>query len=204
MKTIIFDIDGTIFDTKDGIINCLNDVLMSYGKPQISTEEQDKYIGPAIKDSLIKFNDFDEALAIEATAQYREKYVQKYVKDSKPYPGLENLLHDLKNKEVKRCIATMKTRNQVDQLLKIFEMTEMFDTIETARYEGGYTKFDMLESIKSKYYGSDFVFVGDTNGDYEASIKAGILFVYASYGYGNIESVDGLIINSLDEIIRSV
>lgn len=201
MKTIIFDIDGTIFDTKAGIINCLNDVLMSYGKPQISTEEQDKYIGPAIKDSLIKFNDFDEILAIEATVQYREKYIQKYVNDSKPYLGLECLLQNLKNKKYILCIATMKTRNQVDQLLKIFGMTEFFDNIETARYEGGYTKFDMLESIKSKYSGSEFVFVGDTNGDYKASVKAGIPFVYANYGYGDLKDIDGIIVNSLEEII---
>lgn len=200
MKTIIFDIDGTIFDTKIGIIACLNDVLNHYGCCLIPPDEQDKYIGPAIKDSLMKFNWFTEEDAIRATKEYREKYVEKYLEQSTPYDGLFELLSYLKSKKYNLCIATMKTRNQVDRLLEVFNIYEKFDMIETAKYEGGYSKFDMLISIKSCFSDSDLYFVGDTVGDYKASLKADIPFIYASFGYGNIDGVDGTIIESLEDL----
>ena len=200
MKTVIFDIDGSIFDTKAGIIACLNDVLNHYGCCSILAEEQNKYIGPAIKDSLVKFNGFTEEDAINATKEYRQKYVEKYVEWSVPYNGLFELLSYIKDKKYNLCIATMKTRNQVERLLEFFNIYEKFDMIETAKYKGGYSKFDMLESIKSHFYDSDLYFVGDTAGDYKASLKADIMFVYASYGYGVIDEVNGIVIESLDDL----
>ena len=82
MKHIIFDIDGTIFDTKQGIIACLNDVLLSNGDEPIISEEENRYIGPSIKDSLMRFNGYSEKLAIASTKLYRERYVDYFIGDN--------------------------------------------------------------------------------------------------------------------------
>ncbi len=200
MKTIIFDVDGTIFDTKQGIIDCLNEVLEEFGYDKISDDLQDRYIGPPIKDSLIKFHEFSESDACNATAMYRDRYVSKHVGNSIPYEGLYSLLNWIKEKNYNLCIATMKTRNQVDALLEAFRIESYFDCVETAKYEGGYSKHEMLEKIKLLYRGSEFMFVGDTNGDYKASQKAKISFVYAQYGYGCVEQIDGIVIHSLEDL----
>ncbi len=202
MKTIIFDIDGTIFDTKAGIIACINDVLKHYGKEPIPENDTDKYIGPAIKDSLMKFNEFSEIAATEATREYREKYVAKYVSDSTPYDGLISLLKEIKDKGHKLCIATMKTRGQVEKLLDSFKISGLFDIVETAKDEGGYTKADMLNSINNRVADSEFLFVGDTNGDYKAALKADMPFIYAGYGYGEIPDYEGMKINGLQDLER--
>ena len=200
MKTIIFDIDGTIFDTKKGIINCLNDVLNAYGQETINKTEEDKYIGPAIKDSLMKFNGFSEEMAAEATREYRRKYVAKYVGESIPYDGLKELLEYLKNNHYRICIATMKTQAQVERLFETFGVTDFFARIETAKESGGYTKVNMLESIKAKYPQDKMIFVGDTMGDYKAAVKTEIPFVYAKYGYGELETGDCAVIGALAEL----
>lgn len=201
MKTVIFDIDGTLFDTKPGIIECLNDVLNCFGCEPIITSEEDKYIGPSVKDSFMIYHGFDEEKASKATKMYREKYVEKYIRKSIPYEGISDVFDYLKSKEYIVCIATMKTRKQVDALLKIFKFDTIFDHIECAKEEGGYTKLDMLDSIKSLYPDNDLVFVGDTNGDYKASVKSGVRFVYAEYGYGDIErNVETIV--SLKELIE--
>lgn len=200
MKTIIFDIDGTVFDTKKGIIACLNDILHHYKLNSIPSSEEDKYIGPSIKDSLIRFNGFSEKESVIATEKYRKNYVDKYIEQSTPYKGFFELLSYIKSREYKLCIATMKTKNQVEKLLKNYNILSLFDAIETAKYEGGYTKYDMLNSIKSRFCG-DLYFVGDTLGDYNASRKANIKFIYASYGYGNIPKYKGERIFSLLDIV---
>ncbi|MGO5543925.1 HAD family hydrolase [Blautia sp. HCP3S3_H10_1] len=200
MKTIIFDIDGTLFDTKSGIIHCLNDILDSYGCKKINEREEDKYIGPAIKDSLIKFNGFSDEIAMEATRKYRKKYVTKYVGESRPYKGLEDLLKYLKKNNYRICIATMKTKPQVEKLFELFGISAFFEYIEVAKEKGGYTKINMLENIKAKYPYDKMLFVGDTIGDYTASVKAEIPFVYAKYGYGRVLGIKCTTINSLLEL----
>ena len=55
MKAIIFDVDGTLFDTRDGIIQALNYVLRIHGRSEIKIEDDAKYIGPPIKKSLMEF-----------------------------------------------------------------------------------------------------------------------------------------------------
>lgn len=201
MKIIIFDIDGTLFDTKPGIVACLNDVLDSFGLEPIDEEEHDKYIGPSVKDSFIKYHNFNEIKANEATRMYREKYVSNYIEKSIMYDGLIDVIKYIKFKKYKLCIATMKTRKQVNKLLNIFKLSELFDQIETAKEEGGYTKTDMLNSIKRKYTDSEYFFIGDTDGDYKAALNSGIEFIYATYGYGKIDGKAN-VIGSLRDMIN--
>lgn len=201
MKHIIFDIDGTIFDTKQGIIACLNDVLLSNGDKPIISEEENRYIGPSIKDSLMRFNGYSEKLAIASTKQYRERYVDYFISLSVPYEGLMELLVELKNRGCHISIATMKTYKQVEKLLDLFKISSFFDCVETAREEGGYTKSDMLDCIKCKYPEDEFIFIGDTVGDYVAAKKSNVSFVYAVYGYGVIDDYEGKLIKSLSGLI---
>ena len=200
MKHIIFDIDGTLFDTKQGIIACLNDVLRSNGDKAINSDDENKYIGPSIKESLIRINGYSEAKATSATKRYREIYVNRFISLSVPYEGLAELLKTLNNNGSHISIATMKTYKQVERLFELFNIKSFFTCIETAKEEGGYTKADMLNSIKTKYPEDELVFVGDTIGDYKAAKEININFIFASYGYGNIDMYNGIILKTLKEL----
>lgn len=199
---IVFDVDGTLFDTKRGIIHALNDVLKHYNKESIAPEQENKYIGPPIKNSLMTYCGMGEDIADVAVDRYRGIYVEKYIQESVPYDGTEQILNFLKDKGGILGIATMKTELQMEALLKIFEYRKYFDIIETAKVTHNLSKTQMLINIKEKYLNvKRFIMVGDTEGDYMAAQKAGYEFIAADYGYGKISERTGIHINSLRELL---
>lgn len=201
-KCIIFDIDGTIFDTKPGIINALNYTLEQFGKERIAQDEEDKYIGPPVKKVLEDYQNFSEVDAIKGTALYRKVYVEKYVNNSTPYDKIKDVLEQFFRKKYIIGIATMKTGKQIDKLLDIFDYRKYFSVIETAREDGSWTKTQMLLEIKKKYnvFENELYMIGDTMGDFEAAKNAGFTFIAADYGYGDISHIQGLHINMPEEL----
>ncbi len=186
-KCIAFDIDGTLFDTKNGIIAALNEIINIFHGDSITDKLQNQYIGPPIYNSLMKYQKFDETLALKATELYRKIYVDKYIVTSTPYPSLNEVLTELKNHGYSLAIATMKTQEQVDTLLEIFGLSQAFDSIHCASHDGNLHKSDMLTAIKQEINAEQYFMVGDTIGDYLAAVSVdGYEFIYAEYGYGHI------------------
>lgn len=203
-KCIVFDVDGTLFDTKNGIISALNEILEVFGGKKIENDEE-KYIGPPIKESLMIYQGLDEQNAVEATELYRSVYVEKYIEKSSLYDGMRSVLDSFINQNNSMFIATMKTQFQIEKLLEVSLCKKYFKGVEFAREDGSLSKKDMLLSIKNrsdeyKYY----YMVGDTLGDYKAAIDAGYVFIAADYGYGDIGYLDCIHISSPTEIVGIV
>ena len=203
---IVFDVDGTLFDTKKGIISALNYVLNQFGEEDIPVNEQDKYIGPSIRESLMKYNGFSVEKSEEATGLYREVYVERFISQSVPYSHLDEVLIELQGMGFELGIATMKTKRQVERLLEIFRLTDVFKFVKTAREDGALSKKQMLIDICDLFEANqlDVYMVGDTQGDYEAARAAGCRFIAADYGYGRIteESSEVKHINTLYEVLN--
>lgn len=202
---IALDVDGTLFDTKPGIIAALNKVLRMFGYSEILCENEDQFIGPPIKTSLLELCGMDEKTAEEATRTYRKIYVEEFIRDSKPYCNLHELLKELHNRNYFIALATMKTGTQVEALVSGFELDE-FDALKYAMEDGSLSKRKMLEILRTQVDCEHYYMVGDTTGDYHAAIDAGYAFVYASYGYGNIDCAKGtyMEIKQLYEILNVV
>ena len=202
----IFDLDGTLADTKPGILKALNYVLRETESSEIKKEDEDKIIGPPIKDSLIKYYGFTEEQAQKGTELYREIYIKRFIGESMLYDGLIDILYNLKRASFTIGIATMKTRPQVDAFLRIFEIKDYFDVIKTAVPSGEVTKTMMLNEIKSIYvdHCDEFFMIGDTLGDYAAAQNAGYTFVAADYGYGDMSNINCLHISKLSDILKII
>lgn len=200
---VVFDVDGTLFDTKREIIKALNYVLKSYRKGEIASDEEDKYIGPPIKKSMMEYQGFKENEAIEATALYRQVYVDEFVQKSVAYDGIESVLKHFLAYGIVIGIATMKTLPQVDKLLTSSGFDKYFNIVEAAREDGTLSKSQMLVEIKKKYSDLErFIMVGDTIGDYNAAIDAGYEFISADYGYGNIQEINCKHVKCAEELIN--
>lgn len=202
-KVIVFDIDGTLFDTKPGIICAIDFVLKAYKSGNVCMEKQDRYIGPPIKESLIKYHGFADDEAEKAVQLYRKIYIDKYITKSEPYEGLAEVLLALKSREYILGIATMKTQRQVEKLLQIFDIGNYFTIIKNAREDGTLSKKQMLIEIRHEYLSSSekFIMVGDTQGDYEAAKKANFQFIGVDYGYGKINDSTVPHISQLKDIL---
>lgn len=187
-KVVIFDVDGTLFDTKAGIIKTFNYVLERFDKNEITENEESRFIGPSVRQSFINLVGLDEKDAEIATRMYRKIYVEKFVTSAILYDGVDETLQTLLNKGFKLCIATMKTASQVKALLANLLDESYFEIIKTAKEDGSLSKEQMLLEIRGLYGDSvQYYMVGDTIGDYNASVKAKMDFVAALYGYGELE-----------------
>ena len=188
-KVVVVDIDGTLVDTQAGIYEAINSVLVHYNKTPIKMSELNQFIGPPIKESFVSLCDFEEERIGEAVDLYRHNYVSKYIYNSQLYEGWDKILQELKKRDYILGIATLKTEKQSIKLLEYLGLYRMFDIVQSAREDGSLRKQDMLKYIREKYQSEcdEFYMIGDTMGDYYASVENNYRFIFAEYGYGDMK-----------------
>lgn len=208
-KVVIFDVDGTLFDTSMGICNCINYVLEKNGESTLDDCTLKKFIGPPIYESYMKICNKTYEDAMKYTEEYRENYISKYINQSQPYSYMEDVINEIKSRGIKVAIATLKTQIQVDVLLKNQGVENLFDLVVGVR-KSGESKSDILKTIIQCFEiadGKQAVLVGDTYLDAKGANDVGIDFIGVTHGFGikDYEDVKGLpckfICDSLPEML---
>lgn len=95
MKTILFDLDGTLTDSGEGIINCAWLALKHFGLPLPDKETMRVFVGPPLRDSFLKFGVPEDGVE-KAIEIYRSRYVPTGMFENTPYPGIKGLLAALR------------------------------------------------------------------------------------------------------------
>ena len=93
---ILFDLDGTISDPKQGICGCVQYALRSFGIEEPDLDRLEPFIGPPLAESFMKYYNFTAEQAQEAVEKYRERFSVTGKYENVLYPGMGALLHDLK------------------------------------------------------------------------------------------------------------
>ncbi|OCN05626.1 hydrolase [Erysipelotrichaceae bacterium MTC7] len=119
-KGIIFDLDGTLLDTLSDLANSVNKVLLHYHFPVHANDVYKKKIGKGFKDLLTRSmpENTPESIVEEGLSLFLEIYDQDYMKTTKPYPGIVELLHTLQAKGVKLAINSNKRNDYTNSLVK--------------------------------------------------------------------------------------
>lgn len=184
-KTILFDLDGTLTDSGEGIFSCTEEVLRHFKLPIPPRQEMRFMIGPPLTESYPKFGiraeDMDEALAL-----YRRHYQAGGIFQNFPYPGIPELLKKLKQQGHKLCVATSKPEHMARIILEHFELAQYFDLICGASSDRARsTKSDVIAYLlQHSGKESEMVMIGDTIYDVLGAKEFSIPTIAVAWGYG--------------------
>ncbi len=189
-KTILFDLDGTLTDSGEGIINCASLALSYYGLPVPDRETMRVFVGPPLHEMFVKFG-VPEDKADEAVEVYRSRYNTVGKFENTPYPGIHQLLADLKKQGHTLLVATSKPEELSIEIMSKFELTQYFDRICGASLDRSRsTKEDVIAYLLQECGdSSDMIMVGDTHYDVLGAAKHGINTIGVAWGYGSVEDM---------------
>ena len=190
-KTILFDLDGTLTDSGEGIINCAILGLEHFGLPIPDRETLRVFVGPPLHKTFMKFGVPDDQADI-AVEVYRSRYNTIGKFENTPYPGIHNLLQTLKDHGHTLLVATSKPESLSVEIMDKFELSQYFDCICGASLDRSRTcKEDVIAYLLEKYgAGENMVMVGDTHYDVEGAKFHGISTIGVSWGYGKVEDLE--------------
>ena len=210
-KAILFDLDGTLTESGEGITKCVQYALEKLGKPEENLKKLEVFIGPPLMEQFMKYAGLDEETAVKAVKYYRERYSNVGIFENKPYPGVENMLQELKRKKYILAVASSKPEDYVKQILDHFHLTEYFDEIVGSEMNGARTsKSEVIEEALKRINMSDkrneVLMVGDKEHDVLGARAAGLDCVAVAYGYGTQEELTEAnplkIVDSVDELLH--
>lgn len=192
-KYILFDLDGTLTDSADGILNSVEYALNKMGVNNMSRQELFKFVGPPLHVSFSTFCGFDEEESERAVEYYREYFRDKGIFENCVYDGVTELLSTLKTSGKKLVIATSKPEVFTLRILKHFDLIKYFDFVAGATLDG--TRSAKADVISYALTGSNIVdkseaiMVGDRNHDIIGAAQNGLKSIGVTYGYGGEEEL---------------
>lgn len=189
-KSILFDLDGTLTDSGDGIMNCAALALERLGIPIPPRDALRVFVGPPLHDTFRQFgvpeDQVDEAIRI-----YRSRYVPVGKFENTPYPGIRELLEKLRTQGNRLYVATSKPEEMAVEVLEHFDLAHFFDHICGASLDRSRIAKDAVISYLLQLHGADgqMVMVGDTVFDVLGAAAHGIPAVGVAWGYGSVEEM---------------
>ena len=207
-KYILFDLDGTLTDPKEGITTCVQYALASFGIEEPDLDKLEPFIGPPLKDSFMKFYDFPEEQASEAIDRYREYYTSGGMFENAVYEGIPQLLQSLKDAGKILYVATSKPEEFSKQILEHFGLAGYFDYVAGASMdERRVKKGDVIRYLMDTmgvFDTEQMVLVGDREHDVLGAKENGIDCVGVLFGYGSREELEQAgaygIVESVEEL----
>lgn len=204
MKQILFDLDGTLTDSGEGIMHCAELTLAHYQLRIPTREEMRTIVGPPLKDSFRRFG-IPESELDHATAFYRKHYLATGQFENFPYPGIREVLQKLKSDGNALYVATSKPETMAQNILRYFELDEYFSIICGAVSDANRSTKEaviehLLTLLESK---DDIVMVGDTIYDVKGAAYHGIPTIGVSWGYGIVDDMKAAgakIANTMNEL----
>lgn len=185
-KLIIFDFDGTLADTSEGILNSVRYTQKMMQLPEITMEQMISHIGPPMDESYNRNFGLTGDKLKQAVCYHKEYAVKQGYKELELYNGIPQLLSELKENGYKTAIATLKAQPTVDKIVQEFGIADKFDIIKGVDVNNPMSKSQLLGLCISELQlnAADSLLIGDSEYDAIGAEEAGIDFLAVTYGYG--------------------
>ena len=190
-KAIFFDLDGTLTDSGEGIINCAILALEHFGLPVPSREEMGVFVGPPLDQTFLKFG-VPADKTQEAVDVFRSRYLVVGKFENAPYPGIHQLLATLKSQGHRLFVATSKPETTAVEILHKFDLAKYFEVICGATLDGTRVhKADVIAYLLDKIgTRENLLMVGDTEFDVVGAAAHGIATIGVAWGYGKVSAME--------------
>ena len=187
-KYLLFDLDGTLTDSQEGITKSVSYALINLGVEDLPEDIKLRFIGPPLKDSFPKYCGFDEETTEKAIALYRERYSKVGKFENRPYEGIPELLKKLKDDDRVLVIASSKPTGFVEDILNKFDLRQYFDIISAADLSGKKCEKEdvikeALEILNLKNGDKDVVMIGDRHYDINGAKYFNLDSIGVNYGF---------------------
>jgi phosphoglycolate phosphatase len=203
---LLWDLDGTLTDPKEGITLSVQYALNRLDYPFRAADDLDWIIGPPLKESFkTLLQTADETLLNRAVTIYRERYQEMGLYENIVYPGIPELLVQLKEKGCRNLLATSKPRVFAEKILQHFSLDSYFSVIMGSELNGQFVEKDVLiAEVLKKVPGDSLaktVMIGDRCYDVQGARANSIDVISVGYGYGSVEELN---VASPDFMVSSV
>ena len=186
---ILFDLDGTLTDPKEGITNSVQHSLRAFGIDVENRDELTHFIGPPLRDSYKMFYGFDDAQAELAVAKYREYFAERGILENTLYLGVPELLQALVASGKTLALATSKPAVYAERILAHFDIAKYFVFVAGSELDGSRSRKSELIRYALDNIGctdlSRAVMVGDREHDIIGANEIGINSIGVLHGYGS-------------------
>jgi phosphoglycolate phosphatase len=192
--TLLFDLDGTLTDPRQGIVESIRHALLTMGVESPPDDRLERYIGPPLADTFAELLPDPSATSIgEAIAHYRERFGDRGWRENRVYPGVPDLLDASKARGWRCVLATSKPTVYAERIVRHFRLRPFLDAVYGSELDGRLgTKTELIAHIvrTEPLETQRSVMVGDRRHDVEGALANGIPTVGVSYGYGSREELD--------------
>ena len=197
-RYVLWDMDGTIANTYEGIRNCVDYALDHFGMGPLEDEEYNQFIGPPLRVSIPAALGFDEETTERAIALFRERYVPIGVYECTMFPGVREAMERLADGGMVQSVASSKVKEMCQDVLDKFGISDLMDYVVGATMDGRIdSKIQVLEEAfrvisqdHPDFDKSQVILIGDTRYDAMGAQQAGIDCVGIEYGFGTREELE--------------
>jgi len=184
-QLVIFDLDGTLTDSADGVVASFRHALATIGAKVPDGDLAERVVGPPMHHTLASMGLGERA--DEAISAYRADYPRRGWAMNSVYVGVPQLLADLRAAQIRLAVATSKAEPVARRILDHFGLTDHFDVIAGASIDGTRaSKADVVAYALSQLgtLPERVLMVGDRAHDVEGAAAHGIATVVVGWGYG--------------------
>jgi phosphoglycolate phosphatase len=194
ISNVLFDLDGTLTNPRDGITRCLQFSLRRLGVATPAADELVWCIGPPLRESFSRLlATSDSALLDEALRHYRERFSEIGIYENSVYPGIATTLQRIHEMGFLMFLATSKPTVFAGRVLDHFGLTQFFNGVYGSRLDGRLSdKGDLVAHImKTEDLDPSLtLMVGDRSHDIVGGKKNGTMTAAVTYGYGDLEEIE--------------
>lgn len=208
-KYILFDLDGTLTDSKEGITKSVQYALSKLDIDVQDLDSLEKFIGPPLMDSFMEYYDLSEDKASIALNYYRERFSKIGLFENKVYPKIEVLLSELGKHNFQLIVATSKPTVFSTQILKHFKLDRFFYDIVGSTLDGTRSrKADVIKYAlnKNNIKDTEAIMIGDRNYDILGAKENNLPSIGVTYGYGSYDELKNAgashIVKNVDELLE--